>query len=493
MSNTDHDSPVLRVPTDATAIRERVDDHDVTGRGVGPTGIESVAPLVTATVAGETAFHAACSAAEASAVATDVAEGRLRREECTAIVEHDPDVDRLPTPAGSGLDVGIRRVLGGAGWRRPTEPNDHEAAGGFCDAERDEIRQVATDLLGRGWGDWAHDRPVETDWQGAADAEDDPAVVVNAHGTDADALLCESVPFEVLEGATLAARATGAGRIVVYCSEADATAVERLREAVAAYPEPAAPFEVVAGPATYRAAEPTMALEAIEGNHRLEARLRRPDGRLPSLDGEPAVVHTARTVAQFAVAVRTDESPSTRLVTVSGDVDAPATIELPEDATLERATEAVGFDGEFKAACVGGRFGGLTASLDVRPTPDALLAADLGTEGTVEVLAEDRCVLSFVGNRSQFAADTNCGRCVPCREGSKQLAGQLREVYDGDLDRDGIEELVRTMTDTSVCEFGVNAGRPARTALAAFEAELVAHAEGRCPAGACPDAAEVTT
>ena len=234
-----------------------------------------------------------------------------------------------------------------------------------------------------------------------------------------------------------------------------------------------------------------MALEAIEGNHRLEARLRRPDEVAPTLHERPALVHTARTLAHLAVGVRTDEVPSTRVVTVSGDVEAPATVELPETASLDVALDAVQLPDGFKAACVGGRFGGLTESLDVPVDPDALADADLGTEGTVEVLGDGRCILEFVGKRTQFAADTNCGRCVPCREGSTQLTELLRDVYDGDYDAPSIEELVRVMDGSSICEFGVNAGRPARTAMDAFDAEFLAHADGRCPTETCFEAPEV--
>jgi NADH-quinone oxidoreductase subunit F len=235
-----------------------------------------------------------------------------------------------------------------------------------------------------------------------------------------------------------------------------------------------------------------MALEAIEGNHRLEARLRPPGPERVGLHGRPTLVHTPRTLAHLAVALRTGDLPGTRLVSVTGDVDAPATVELPETATLADALDAVDVSGEFKAACVGGRFGGLTADLDVGVEPAALSAADLGSEGVVDVLADDRCVVEFVGRRTRYAADENCGRCVPCREGTTQLAGLLRDVYDGTYAPDDVVELVRVMETSSICAFGVEAGRPARTAIDAFESEFEAHADGHCPAGSCPERVEVS-
>lgn len=234
-----------------------------------------------------------------------------------------------------------------------------------------------------------------------------------------------------------------------------------------------------------------MALEALEGNHRLEARLRPPGPETFGLGGRPTLVHTPRTVAHLAVALRGAGS-GTRVLSVTGDVAAPATVELPETATVGTALDAVEVDGAFKAACVGGRFGGLAASLDVPVDPASLADAGLGTEGDVEVLAGDRCVVAFVGRRARFAAEENCGRCVPCREGTTQLAEALRAVYDGSYDPDAVTELASTMESSSICAFGVDAGRPARTALSAFESEFEAHADGDCPAGSCPEPQEVS-
>jgi NADH-quinone oxidoreductase subunit F len=407
------------------------------------------------------------------------------------VVDHDPATTSLPAPDAAGLGVGVRRVLGACGWRRPASADDHEAAGGFATPAPDAVFDAGRELRGRGWGDACHDEAVGETWATVRDA-DDAAVVVNGHGTAADALLLASAPFEVLDGAAALARAVDADRVVVYASEADERAAETAREAVAAHPDPPAPVEVVTGPAEHRAAEPTMALEAVEGNHRLEARLRPPGPESVGLHGRPTLVHTPRTLAHLALALRGEDAGDTRLTTVTGDVASPATVELPETAPLGDALDAVDLTDGFKAACVGGRFGGLTGDLDVAVDPAALSAAGLGTEGAVHVLGADRCVVGFVGRRTQYAAEENCGRCVPCREGTTQLAGLLRDVYDGAYDRDGIEELVRVMRTSSICAFGVEAGRPARTALASFESEFEAHADGRCPAGSCLDPLEAT-
>jgi NADH-quinone oxidoreductase subunit F len=460
---------------------------------VGSTGATAVEPLVSMTHDGRTAFYSRCSTERAAdLVSRAAADPDGVAADADAVVDHDPSATTLPTPDLPGLGAGVRDVLGACGWRRPTNPTDHEAAGGFESPEPAAVLRVAERLRGRGWGDARHDEPLGDAWEAVRGATEDAAVVVNGHGTPTDALLLASAPFEVLDGATAAARAVDADRIVVYASAADDRAVDAVREAAAAYPTPPAPIDVATGPPERRAAEPTMALEAIEGNHRLEARLRPPGPERVGLHGRPTLVHTPRTLAHLAVALRTGDLPGTRLVSVTGDVDAPATVELPETATLADALDAVDVTGEFKAACVGGRFGGLTTDLDVGVEPAALSAADLGSEGVVGVLAADRCVVEFVGRRTRYAADENCGRCVPCREGTTQLAGLLRDVYDGTYAPDDVAELVRVMETSSICAFGVEAGRPARTAIDAFESEFEAHADGHCPAGSCPERVEVS-
>jgi NADH-quinone oxidoreductase subunit F len=518
---------VVRVPADRADLVEAAEGEvdgggadgsgaDVTVGRVGRVGLDGLDPLVTATRGGETAVYANAGPDLVSEIVADLADGSVGVVgEPLTVLGHALDTATFPAAHETALAVGERRVLDGAGWHRPAEPEDHATAGGFVDAGLEDVVVAADGLRGRGWGDWCHDVDLAPALDRARDAFGDAVVVVNAHATaadaggrsgadggagrsGADALLLESVPFAVLEGADLLATAVDADRVVVYASEADETAVERARAAAENYPDPVTPFEVVTGPAVHRATEPTMALEAIEGNHRLEARLRRP-GELPVLNGAPALVHTARTVAHLAERVRAGasgdnptEHDDTRLVTVTGDIEAPATVELPEATALDTALDAVSLRDGFKAAAVGGRFGGVTDALDVAADPDTLTTADLGTDGRVEVLDEDRCLVEFVGRRAQRAADTNCGRCVPCREGSTQLTELLRDVYDGDYDEDGIAELLRVMDGSSVCAFGVEAARPTRTAMNTFGGEFEAHAEGRCPAGTCFEAPEVT-
>jgi NADH-quinone oxidoreductase subunit F len=322
---TSEDGTVVRIAAGDSSpeLRDAVADAEATVTAVGSTGVAAVEPLVAVTREGRTAFHAAPSVERLEDIAAALADGGIGVEQADAVVDHDPGSTTLPAPSLGGLDVGRRRVLGGAGWRRPTDPDDHAAAGGFVDPGPADAMAVSERLRGRGWGDWCQDVPVADAWRTAEAADGDATIVVNAHGTVADVRLLAIAPMDVLEGAAAAATAVDADQVVVYAAGTDEGAAGRAREAAANYPDPAAPVEVVEGPDEYRAAEPTMVVEALEGSDRLEARLRPPGPDEVGLHGRPTLVHTPRTLAHLAVALRTDDSTGSRLVTVSGDVAAP--------------------------------------------------------------------------------------------------------------------------------------------------------------------------
>lgn len=476
ITGSDPGGKVLDAATSATSIPVA---------RVGSTGLSALEPLVLATHDGQTAFYKSCSPEHAAEIAGVLDDGDLNIEDADAVVEHDPETASLPIPDQTPLQEGTRTILGRCGWLRPAHLADYRASGGFeiLDADTAAVIDAAHNVAGRGWGDAMADTPVGNSWNRVIDADGDPAVVVNAHGSPGDRLLLESIPLLALEGALAAAQVVDASDVIVYLSETDERALERVSAATENLPPVNATVNIVTGPDEYRAAEPTMALEAIEGNHRLEARLRPPEPDIEGVYGRPTLIHTPRTLAQI-VHTAAGADP-TRIVTVRGDVQHEATVEIPEDESLATVHETVAVDGEFKAACVGGRFGGLTPDLDIAPTPDALTDAGLGSEGVIDILNKERCLVAYAGEQSKFARDENCGRCVPCREGTTQLTKLLREVYDGSFRPDAIEELLRVMQSSSICAFGPDATRPVATVLEHFEDELAAHADGQCPTGTC--------
>ncbi|EMA55950.1 MULTISPECIES: NADH-ubiquinone oxidoreductase-F iron-sulfur binding region domain-containing protein [Halococcus] len=489
------------------AARDTAETVDVVA--VGPTGVEALAPLVLATRDGATAFLPRCTVEDARTAVEALEDGSLPDGGPT--VEHDPTTSTLPLPpeetmVSTALTAGVRRALGGCGWQAPASVADYRtscdgallAEDGIDDPDAVHERVADAALRGRGRGDGSTDDPISGAWTTASETDGEPVVVVNANEADdharADRLLLESAPLAVLDAALATAHAVDATDVLVYTNDTESLARERAQEAadaLAAECDSPVPIQVVAGPDEYTAGEMTMALEAMEGNDRLEARRRPPGPAEYGLYGRPTVIHTPRTFAQVGQALAGEGlggvpgDPGTRLFTVAGDVDAPATIELPTDATLADVRGAVALDGGLKTACVGGRFGGLTRDLDVPASASGLRGARLGTNGVIELFDESTCTVALAGRRAKLAREENCGRCVPCREGSKQLVDLLRDVYDGEYQDGMLRELARTMRETSTCEFGQEASRPVTTAMESFEPEFRAHADGRCPSGSC--------
>lgn len=492
-------SPIIRVSTAVgpagggpvvAAARDAAADVPVVR--TGPTGVDEYDPLVLVTHAGRTAFFAGASPARARAAASALADGDLATEDATAVVEHGPDAETLPVPPSGPLAVGHRRVLGACGWVNPQSPTERAFVSPEADLPPRELG-----LRGRGRGDAGG--PVHDVWETVrtADSDGDPVVVVNANepyeSQRCDRTLLAGDPMAVLDGAAAVARFVGTEDVVVYGNEAESALLDHVSSAAdAARDALDVAVQVVAGPDIYRAGTPTPALEALEGAERIEPRIQPPTPATHGLYGRPTVVHTPRTLAQVAAAMRapetfdaSDADPGTRLFSVVGDVEASAVVELSSAASLTAAREAVEPTSGVKFACVGGKFGGITRSLDVAPTEGSLTAAGLGADGVVELFGQGRCVVATVGNRVRFASEENSGRCVPGREGTVQLRELLRDVYEGSFDPGKIRELGRVMRRSSNCEIGRDAPRPVLTALDEFEPEFRAHASGRCPSNHC--------
>jgi NADH-quinone oxidoreductase subunit F len=494
--------PILRVATDPTTTgretayetaRRTADSVPVVR--TGPTGLAAYDPLVLATVDGRTAFHPDPDHEAVAAIVSALETDELLPNDAAAVVDHEAGTGSLPVPETGPLAAGRRDVLGPCGWGNPLAPGDYD----LVSTERDASEVHDIGLLGRGRGDAAADADVGETWATIRETDGEPVVVVNANDTDErqgiDRLLLTSAPIAVLDGIAAIAEHVDAADAVIYVNETEPALHRHLGAAVDAVADdlPVVP-QLVAGPDEYRAGAPTAALEALEGNDRIEPRIQPPSPAVHGLYGRPTAVHSVRTVLQVrralgddAPAGGTETDPGTRLFAVTGDVAAPATVELAGDDTLESVLEAVDLEGALKMAAVGDLFGGITRTLDVDATRWALSAADLGTEGVIELLNDDRCAVATAGERAQFAATENSGRCVPGREGTKQLTELLRDVYGGSFDLAKIRELGRTMERTSNCRLGAHAPRPVTTAMDEFEPEFRAHADGRCPSGTCSE------
>jgi len=459
----------------------------------GPTGITAHTPLVAATDGGRTAMFADPTPTTIESLVETLEGGTLPSEHADAIVDHDPDTETLPTPDSGPLSVGRRSVLGPCGWIDPVAADDWTFRSPERARPRRPRRGCAAGDAATPWRTPRSRTPGRPPGRPRATRSSSSTRTTPTNGRAPTGYSWGGAPMAVLDGMAAVARHVGADDAVVYLNEAETELRGRLREAIDAASDslPVVP-QLVVGPDEFRAGSPTAALEALEGSDRIEPRIQPPSPAEHGLYGRPTVVHTPRTFAHVRRAIEAPEGfdpavpdPGTRLVTVTGDVADPATLELGPNAGLGAVLAAVELRGSFKMACVGGVLGGITRDLDVEPTGRSLGRAGLGTDGVVEVLNDERCVLETVGERARFASTENSGRCVPGREGTKQLTELLRDVYGGSLDAAGIRELAGVMRRSSNCWIGANAPRPVTTALDEFEPEFRAHADGRCPCGAC--------
>jgi len=476
---------------------------EVAVRATGTTGIIEYEPLALVSTEGETRFYADVDPSQAADLVRAAEAGEPTDLDPFAAVEHEDD-ETLPVPDEGPLAVGDRRLLAKCGWANPVAPADWTLVSDHVTPET----RLETTVLGRGRGDAVAGSPVSEAWDTIRETDGEPVVVVNAHDTDprhrSDETLLAGATVAVLDAAATVGELVGATDVIVLLDQGSPVrnhveeAVDSLADSLSVTPK------IAVGSAAYRAGDPTAALEVIEGNDRIEPRLQPPSPASYGLYGRPTAVHSVRTVLQARAALQRElsdlsapgddaETPTegdgtpTRLFSVTGDVADPAVVELSSDDSLSAIREAVTPTDGVEMACVGGILGGLTDTLDHEATVEALTAAGLGAIGGVEILGADRCPVSEAGERVQFAAEENSGRCVPGREGTQQLTELLRDVYGGSFDEAKITELARVMRQSANCQIGATAPRPITTALDRFGEQFIEHANGQCRNGTCSD------
>jgi len=426
-----------------------------------------------------------------------------------------------------------RRVLAECGRIDPEDVREYVAHGGYAAAwtvwrERtaaevcDEVE--AAGLRGRGGGGF----PTGRKWRlTLAQPGAHKFVVCNGDEGDPGAFMDRSVmegnPHSVIEGMLIAAHAVGADRGVVYVRTEYPLAVRRMRRAVA---DAAAlgllgqdvmgtgrPFtlEVMEGAGAFVCGEETALLASVEGRRGMP----RPKPPFPAecgLHGLPTVINNVETLAAVPLILRdgaaafralgTAGSPGTKTFALTGHVANTGLIEVPFGTTLREIVETIGggviddrgqpTDGGFKAVQIGGPSGGcLTAAhLDLPLDFDSLgdVGAMVGSGGLV-VMNQQTCMVQVARFFMQFTQNESCGKCVLCREGTKQMLHLLDRIIAGEADAGTLPLLQRTaraVATASLCGLGKTAPSPVLSTLRHFGDEYSAHvAQHRCPAGRC--------
>ena len=379
---------------------------------------------------------------------------------------------------------------------------------------------IDSGLRGRGGGGF----PTGRKWSfTAANQADQKYVVCNADEGDPGAFMDRSVlegdPHCIVEAMAICGYATGATEGYVYVRAEYPIAVTRLQKAI----DDAREYGLLGknifgsgfdfdlfirlGAGAFVCGEETALMTSIEGN-RGEPRPRPPYPAVKGLFGKPTTENNVETFANipqiilkgadFFNAMGTETSKGTKVFALGGKVVNTGLVEVPMGTTLREIVEDIGGGipkgKKFKAAQTGGPSGGcLPASLlDIEIDYDNLVAkgAMMGSGGLI-VMDEDDCMVDIAKFFLKFTVDESCGKCTPCRVGTRRLLEILEKITSGkgtmeDLDR--MVKLSQYIKENSLCGLGQTAPNPVLSTYERFKDEYIAHVvDKKCPAGVCKD------
>ncbi len=334
--------------------------------------------------------------------------------------------------------------------------------------------------------------PAARKWDAVLSQKKPRVLVVNGQEGEPDSfkdrVLMERRPELVIEGAAIAAHVIEASEIHVVHHPGDSSVRSALDEAISnlaeAHPELAERFVLVEGSGLYVCGEESALLAFLEGE-RGEPRERPPHPTESGLRGRPTLVHNVETLAwlPLLLSVRDARAPELpRLISVSGAVRCPGVYSASRDVSLSELVETAGGgrgDGASKLGLLAFAVGGPTGEL-LPASGDSTLVGELPGTGTLRVVSSSSCPVAEALNAARFAAKETCGRCTPCRVGSRELERMWSELAKGhapEATLSAIEELSDTMTETSACGLGRDAPRRALSVLKSFPEVVTRHLE----------------
>ena len=384
----------------------------------------------------------------------------------------------------------------------------------------DDVIQVLLDsgLRGRGGAGF----PTGLKWKLAKGNDaDQKYVCCNADEGDPGAFMDRSVlegdPHAVLEAMTIAGYAIGASQGYIYVRAEYPIAVQRLKIAI----DQAREMELLGddifgsgfsfnidlrlGAGAFVCGEETALMVSIEGN-RGEPRPRPPFPAQKGLFGKPTILNNVETWAnipqiilngpEWFSSMGTEKSKGTKVFALGGKIHNTGLVEVPMGTTLREIIEEIGggIPGgkKFKAAQTGGPSGGCIPAehFDIPIDYDNLVAIGsmMGSGGLI-VMDEDDCMVDIAKFFLEFTVEESCGKCTPCRIGTKRMLEILEKITKGQAtmaDLDKLEELCYYIKANSACALGQTAPNPVLSTLQYFRDEYVAHiVDKTCPAGVC--------
>ncbi len=421
----------------------------------------------------------------------------------------------------------LRIALRNCGVIDPEDINEYIAVDGYQALAKvltsmtpdDVINEItASGLRGRGGGGF----PTGRKWSFAkASVNDVKYVCCNADEGDPGAFMDRSIlegdPQCIIEAMAIAGYAIGAHHGFVYIRAEYPIAVQRLQIAIDQAREKGFlgkdifgsgfdfDIEIRLGAGAFVCGEETALMTSIEG-HRGEPRPRPPFPAVKGLFGKPTVLNNVETYANIAqiilkgskwfTSMGTPTSPGTKVFALGGKITNVGLVEIPMGTTLREIIEEIGGGipngKKFKAAQTGGPSGGCIPAkhIDTPIDYDSLikLGSMMGSGGMI-ILDEDTCMVDIAKFYLEFTVDESCGKCTPCRVGTRRLLQILEKITKGkgtmeDLDK--IEELAKHMQVSSLCALGQTAPNPILSTMNYFRDEYIAHIQDKtCPAAVC--------
>ena len=420
-----------------------------------------------------------------------------------------------------------RLVLENCGAINPEQIEEYIAVGGYEALAKAVTTMSPEDVIednkksglrGRGGGGF----PTGMKWQFAkASVSDKKYVICNADEGDPGAFMDRSVlegdPHKILEGMAVCGYAIGADEGYIYVRAEYPLAIKRLRiaieqaEAMGLLGENifgsgfSFKLHIKEGAGAFVCGEETALMASIEGKRGMP-RPRPPFPAVAGLWGKPTNINNVETFGNVAAIITngadwyagfgTEKSKGTKVFALTGKINNTGLAEVPMGITMREIIYDIGggINGgkKFKAVQIGGPSGGCLpeSMLDLSIDYDSLTAAGamMGSGGLV-VMDEDTCMVDVAKFFLNFTQSESCGKCTPCREGTKRMLEVLTRITEGqgrEGDIELLEELARNIKETALCGLGQTAPNPVLSTLKYFRHEYEAHIkEKRCPAGAC--------
>ena len=422
-----------------------------------------------------------------------------------------------------------RVALRNCGVINPEKIDEYIGTGGYealgivlTEKKPEDVIQILLDsgLRGRGGAGF----PTGLKWKFAAGNDaDQKYVCCNADEGDPGAFMDRSIlegdPHAVLEAMAIAGYAIGASQGYIYVRAEYPIAVQRLEIAIEQAREYGLlgknifdsgfdfDIELRLGAGAFVCGEETALMTSIEGN-RGEPRPRPPFPALKGLFQKPTILNNVETYAnipqiivngpEWFASMGTEKSKGTKVFALGGKIHNTGLVEIPMGTTLREIVEEIGGGvpngKKFKAAQTGGPSGGCIPAehLDIPIDYDNLLSIGsmMGSGGLI-VMDEYTCMVDIAKFFLEFTVDESCGKCTPCRIGTRRMLEILEKITKGQAtmeDLDKLEELCYHLQSNSLCALGQTAPNPVLSTLRYFRDEYIAHiVDKKCPAGVCKD------